>query len=203
MKDTMMGKWFRAVAIAAALAGMSGHATAVGQREAQAQAGAVAGAVISVEADQAQYRVDEQIRFSVESQRAGYLYMFAIDSESGAAYFLEPAPYRDALRVVPGMSFEVPPPGVEFYADRAGVERVVAIASPRRIDLSELDALAADDGAIELADVRRVFARAGLDVSRAGVRTDRTGWWEVRFLDVEVVDGDEDEDEDEVAEASY
>lgn len=181
--------WTCAATLAAVLPGFFSDALAVEYRDAGAVAASAAGDLISIESDQAQYQVNEPIRFTVESRRAGYLYMFAIDSESGAAYFLEPGPGRDALRVVPGMSFEVPPPGIEFYGDRAGVERVVVISSPGRIDLGDMDGLAADDGAIELAGVHKVFAKSGLDVSRAGVRSHRDGWSEVRYLDIEVING--------------
>lgn len=154
-----------------------------------ALAAVASGDTVSMNVDQVSYAVEEPIRFSVESSRPAFVYVYAIDSETGHAYMLEPAFDRPALRVTPGMAFDLPPEGVEFYADKPGVERVVLVASQNEIDLALLTAAALDEsGALPLPALERLFSRHGANVGQPGLQQGDGGWFEVRHIDITVTD---------------
>lgn len=80
-------------------------------------------------ADRTNYRVGESIGFKVKGNRRFYL--FNVDPHTGRALAILPNRLqgKDKIRYSAAKWHRVPNPNLEFYADRAGEDRLIMVAS--------------------------------------------------------------------------
>lgn len=90
---------------------------------------------LQLSTDKAVYRVGEAIRFSVKGNKDYHLYVFGINEAANTAYLLLPNEYLPDNRFQAGKDY-VLPEKFEYYGDRAGVEKVIFVASSKPIDLN-------------------------------------------------------------------
>jgi len=86
------------------------------------------------------YKVGQAIRFKVSGSKRFFLYLFNIDPATGKGITILPNRLQGKTKNMykPGKWYTVPNANLEFYADRAGVERVVMVASERYLDVDKL-----------------------------------------------------------------
>lgn len=84
------------------------------------------------------YRVGEPIRFRVRGNQRFFLYVYNISADGGKATLLLPNRRQQGNKYQAGKDYRIPNANVEFFADRAGNERVVMVASSRYIDVKKL-----------------------------------------------------------------
>jgi len=82
------------------------------------------------------FRAGEPIRFDVEGNRDFYLYLFNLDKDQDEAVMLLPNRYDIKHRYRLDRAYTVPAKA-EFYADKAGLETLVVIASTQKLEFSE------------------------------------------------------------------
>ena len=91
--------------------------------------------------DRARYQPGEKIGFQVSGNKDFYLYLFNIDTRTGQAVMLLPNRFQTNLNIKypgDGKPRLVPNRSVEFYADQAGLERIMMVASERYLDVNDL-----------------------------------------------------------------
>ena len=91
---------------------------------------------VEVKADKAMLQVGEPIRFSVIGNRGFYLYVFGIDEQRRQGYLLLPNRLERGNYYGPGTAHPVPGRAVEFFSDKPGVEKIIFVASTKKIDLN-------------------------------------------------------------------
>jgi len=91
---------------------------------------------VSLEPMKPSYGVGEAIRFRIKGNRSFFLYLFSINKEKRRAVILIPSEMQAGNRYRANRSYVVPNPNVEFFSDRPGVEKIVAVATTKYIDLS-------------------------------------------------------------------
>lgn len=90
---------------------------------------------VDIEPLRESYRVDEPIRFRVRGNEAFYVYLYNVDEESGESLLIYPNEIEQDNFFPAGRSFLIPNRAAEFYADRAGREQVLMIASTGDLDV--------------------------------------------------------------------
>lgn len=92
---------------------------------------------VSFEAAKATYRTGEPIRFKVRGNQKFYLYLFSVNRRDNSSIMLLPNNKQKDNLYEANQTFTVPTT-VEFYADTAGTEEVVMVASlkPLNFDTS-------------------------------------------------------------------
>ncbi len=90
---------------------------------------------VSFELRSSSYRVGEAIRFNVKGNKDFYLYVFAINEAERRAVLLIPNEKR-RNRYRANRVHIVPDRGVEFFADRQGIEKVLMVATTRYVDVN-------------------------------------------------------------------
>lgn len=91
--------------------------------------------VVEIKVDKALYRIGEAIRFVAAGNKDHYLYVFGIDEAANKGYVLLPNSMETGNFHQAGQRYPVPGKGVDFVGDKAGVERIIFVASTRKIDL--------------------------------------------------------------------
>jgi hypothetical protein len=81
------------------------------------------------------YKAGEAIRFRIKGNRDFFLYLFSINREQNRAVLLIPGARQTGNKYSANQAHMVPNPGLEFFADRPGVEQVVMVASTKYIPL--------------------------------------------------------------------
>lgn len=81
------------------------------------------------------YRVDEPIRLKVQSDRDVYVYVYTVDAASGNAWLLFPNRQNVDNRIAAQRLVKIPGSNVEFVSDQPGVEKLIVVASPKKIDI--------------------------------------------------------------------
>ena len=81
------------------------------------------------------FQVGEAIRFNIRGNRDFFLYLFSINEADGSAVLLIPGSRQEGIKYRGGRTFVVPNPGLEFFANRPGTEKVVMLASSRYLDM--------------------------------------------------------------------
>jgi len=86
------------------------------------------------------YHVNERVRFMVKGNKTFYLYLFNIDPDTGSGIAILPNRLqgKDSLRYSANKWHLVPNPGVEFFSDRPGFERIIMVASERYLNLDTI-----------------------------------------------------------------
>jgi hypothetical protein len=96
---------------------------------------------VSIRTERSRYHVDDPIRFQVKGNKPFFLYLFDVDPRTKRAVSILPNQRqgKDELKFPgDGRWRSVPNPGLEFYADRKGTERIVMVASERYLDSDKL-----------------------------------------------------------------
>ncbi len=96
--------------------------------------------------EKSSYRVDEAIHFKVKSDRPIFLYLFNVDARSGQALSILPNRLQNNREIKYAGDNQwhlVPNPGLEFFSDRPGVERIIMVASERYLDVGKLKSFSA------------------------------------------------------------
>ena len=86
------------------------------------------------------YRINEKIRFQVKTNKRVFVYMFNLDPRTGKALLILPNRLQTKSQIqYPGDNswHLLPNASLEFYADRAGVERILMVASEKYIDMDK------------------------------------------------------------------
>jgi len=95
---------------------------------------------VEIKTEKTSYKVNEKIRFQIKSNQDVYVYMFNLDPKTEESIVILPNKYQTKHRIkYPGNNQWqlLPNKKLEFYADRAGIERIVIVASPKYIDLDK------------------------------------------------------------------
>lgn len=77
----------------------------------------------------------EAIRFNVRGNRDFYLYLFTVDKDAGKTYQILPNARQRDNGFAARRTYTLPSGNIEFYSSRPGVERVIMVASTKRLDL--------------------------------------------------------------------
>ena len=86
--------------------------------------------------NKAVYKVEEAIKFKVTANKDCYLYIFGINEAAKMAYVLLPNKLETDNQIKAGDSMVIPGDKIEFYGDKPGVEKIVYVASTKKIDLN-------------------------------------------------------------------
>ncbi|MBU2551052.1 MAG: DUF4384 domain-containing protein [Proteobacteria bacterium] len=81
------------------------------------------------------FQVGERIEFKVRGSRDFHLYLFGIDAENDQGYVLLPNPLQNDTGYQAGREYTVPEARVEFYARNPGTEKIIMVASTRKLDV--------------------------------------------------------------------
>lgn len=81
------------------------------------------------------FKVGEKIRFKVRSNQTFYLYLFAFDDRSRQAYVLLPNKLQQYHKYRANREYIVPERKLEFFSEKPGYERVVMLASTKKLRL--------------------------------------------------------------------
>lgn len=91
---------------------------------------------VAFSANKRVYAVDEPISFEVETNRDAYIYLFNLDEDSERVTMLYPNAYDEGNRVRAHSTVTIPSKS-EFKAGNRGIERVVLVASTRKLDVNK------------------------------------------------------------------
>lgn len=91
---------------------------------------------VSVEPTKPEYKVDEPIRFRVKGNDSFYLYVYSVDAATGNAWLLLPNKKSKDNRFAGGKTVMVPSKNVEFVADKPGKEKIVMVATAKKLDVA-------------------------------------------------------------------
>ncbi len=140
---------------------------------------------VAIRTEQSRYGVEDPIRFEVKGNKPFYLYLFNVDPRTQRAVSILPNQRQGKGEVkYPGDRRwrKVPNPGLEFYSDRAGTERVVMVASERYLDVDKLikgygtkalgDAFYESEGIFDWldAELNSAYAEKGMEAKAIRVR---------------------------------
>jgi len=81
------------------------------------------------------FKVGEPIRFKVKGNKTFYLYLFSIDSASNRGAVLLPNVRQQYVKYKGGKEYIVPEKNVEFFSDQPGKEKIIMLASTRKMDI--------------------------------------------------------------------
>lgn len=96
---------------------------------------------VDIRTERDSYRVGDGIFFKVRGNKSFHLYLITADPETGRAIALLPNRYHTAGRIKypgDGRWRKVPNPGAEFYADEAGTDRIIMVASEKYLNVDDL-----------------------------------------------------------------
>lgn len=99
------------------------------------------GLEVAIRTKESRYSVDEPVAFEVKGNKAFHLYLFNVDPRTERVVTILPNQKQTNRELkYPGDNRwrKVPNPGVEFYADEAGNERIVMVASEKYLDVDKL-----------------------------------------------------------------
>jgi len=83
------------------------------------------------------YHTGESIKFDIKGNREFYLYLFNIDKETDKGVMFLPNKLDTGNKYSAEQGYTVPNKGVEFYADEAGVEGIIVVASTKWLQFDE------------------------------------------------------------------
>lgn len=127
-------------------------------RDAQQDAGNTV--QLNVTALKKQYKVNEKIQFNVKGDKDYYLYVYNVDPKTGESVLLLPNNKVKANLFKANKSYTLPNK-VEFFADEAGSEHLMFIASKDKIDLSSVNVQSAGDfGKANTKDLEGAFSKS-------------------------------------------
>jgi hypothetical protein len=81
------------------------------------------------------YQTGERIRFKIKANKTCYLYLFSIDEAQNRGYVLLPNVKQQYNKYKADVEYNVPEKDVEFFSDQPGTERIVMVASTKKLDI--------------------------------------------------------------------
>lgn len=82
------------------------------------------------------FEVGERIRFKVKGNKTFYLYLFSIDTAANRGTVLLPNARQQYIKYQAGKEYIVPEKNIEFFSDRAGREKIIMLASTRKMNIN-------------------------------------------------------------------
>lgn len=160
-----------------------------GIRVREGGSGAEAGnATVTIESAKSEYKVDEPIRFRVKATKPMYVYVYTVDADTGNALMLMPSRKLKENRIEANRSVMVPAKAVDFYADKPGKEKVVVIASTKKLDVDPMKMKAMGDfGAEESDELESEFESKGIRVRDASLAGSSANGAVVKSFDLKIV----------------
>jgi len=122
-----------------------------------------------VQTEKAAYKVDEPIRLKVRAEQDFYLYVYAVDEASGNAWLLLPNRKQPHNRIAANQWQKVPGANLEFVSDKPGVEKFIAVASAKKVDIDpmKLSAKGGDFVETKASDLEGAFEAKGIRIRDA------------------------------------
>lgn len=119
-----------------------------------------------VQTDKTAYRVDEPIRLKVRGERDFYLYVYAVDEASGNAWLILPNRKQTHNRISANQWQKVPGANLEFVSDKPGVEKLIIVASTKKVDIDpmKLSTKGGDFVETKVADLEDSFEAKGIRI---------------------------------------
>ena len=146
---------------------------------------------VSVEPTKPEYKVDEPIRFRVKGNDSFYLYVYSVDAATGNAWLLLPNKKSKDNRFEGGVAHAVPGRNVEFVADKPGKEKVVVVASAKKLDIESAKfASEGDFSRASESDMEKSFESKGIRVRDREESASADGVV-VKRMEIAVVAGEE------------
>jgi hypothetical protein len=81
------------------------------------------------------FKVGESIRFKVKGNKTFYLYLFSVDQKEKIGYVLLPNVKQQYIKYKAGKEYMVPEKYIEFYSNNPGNEKVIMVASTKKMDV--------------------------------------------------------------------
>ncbi len=145
-------------------------------------------ATVSIESVKSEYKVDEPIRFRVKATKPMYVYVYAVDADTGNALMLMPSRKLKENRIEANRSVMVPAKAIEFYSDKPGKEKVVVVASAKKLDVDPMKMKAMGDfGAAESEALESDFESKGIRVRDASPAGSSANGAVVKSFDLKIV----------------
>lgn len=122
-----------------------------------------------VQTEKAAYKVDEPIRLKVRAEQDFYLYVYAVDEASGNAWLLLPNRKQPHNRISANQWQKVPGANLEFVSDKPGMEKLIVVASAKKVDIDpmKLSAKGGDFVETKAADLEGAFEAKGIRIRDA------------------------------------
>jgi len=119
-----------------------------------------------VQTEKAAYKVDEPIRLKVRAEQDFYLYVYAVDEASGNAWLLLPNRKQPHNRIAANQWQKVPGANLEFVSDKPGMEKLIVVASAKKVDIDpmKLSAKGGDFVETKAADLEGAFEAKGIRI---------------------------------------
>lgn len=141
MKTTTMKKMLLVLTFSLATGALACVASAADQKEIRVEEAEASGAKLKVDFKAAKnsFGVDEPITFQVRSNKQVYLYLFNVNDEEKAVQ-IYPNKYDKANLLKPNRTVNLPSKKSTFRSDAPGVERLILVASEKKLNLQHDEA---------------------------------------------------------------
>jgi len=81
------------------------------------------------------FKTGEAIRFKVKGSETFYLYLFSVDERHNKGYMILPNKKQQYIKYKAGKTYTVPEKYIEFYSDSPGREKIIMLASTKKMDV--------------------------------------------------------------------
>lgn len=81
------------------------------------------------------FKTGEAIRFNVKGSETFYLYLFSVDERNNKGYMILPNKKQQYIKYKAGRTYTVPEKYIEFYSDSPGREKIIMLASTKKMDV--------------------------------------------------------------------
>jgi len=81
------------------------------------------------------YKTGERIQFRVRGSKTFYLYLFSVDTRENRGYVLLPNALQQYHKYSAKKEYLVPEKNVEFYSEQPGTEKIIMLASTKKLDI--------------------------------------------------------------------
>ncbi|WP_020585250.1 DUF4384 domain-containing protein [Desulfobacter curvatus] len=81
------------------------------------------------------FKAGEAIRFKVKGSETFYLYLFSVDEKNNKGYMILPNKKQQYVKYQAGTTYTVPESYIEFYSDSPGREKIIMLASTKKMDV--------------------------------------------------------------------
>lgn len=81
------------------------------------------------------FNAGEPIRFKVMGNKTFYLYLFSIDEKANRGYVLLPNLRQQYNKYKANTEYNVPEKNIEFFSDNPGTEKIIMLASTKKLDV--------------------------------------------------------------------
>jgi hypothetical protein len=145
-------------------------------------------ASVTIESAKSEYKVDEPIRFRVKATKPMYVYVYSVDPDTGNALMLMPSRKLKENRIEANRSVTVPAKAIEFYSDKPGKEKVVVVASAKKLDIDPMKLKAMGDfGTADSEALESDFESKGIRVRDASPGGSSANGAVVKSFDLKIV----------------